>query len=88
METLSLSDLEELQRWLQGDLAPVVAGDGDVEGALAKGARRVLVRMLGLQAERFVVYSPTFRVEIRGGEESPGNGILVPTTISSPTGGP
>ncbi len=37
METLSLSDLEELQRWLQGDLAPVVAGGRDVEGALAKG---------------------------------------------------
>jgi len=87
METLSLSDLEELQRWLQGDLAPVVAGEGDVEGALAKGARRVLVRMLGLPAERFVVYSPTLRVEIREGEESRGNATLILTTLSSPTGG-
>ncbi len=63
METLSLSDLEELQRWLQGELAPVVAGEQDVEGALAKGFRRVLVRMLGLPAKRFQVQSPTFRVE-------------------------
>jgi len=63
METLSLSDLEELQRWLQGELVGVVAGERDVEGALAKGFRRVLVRMLGLPAKRFQVQSPSFRVE-------------------------
>lgn len=60
METLSLSDLEELQRWLQGELAPVVSGEGDVEGALATGFRRVLVRMLGLPAKRFQVQSRRF----------------------------
>jgi hypothetical protein len=67
--TLSLSDLEELQRWLKGELAPVVAGEGDVEGALAKGVRRVLVRMLGLPAKRWRVPSRKFTVEIgeRGG---------------------
>jgi len=63
MKTLSLSDLEELQRWLHGELAPVVAGERDVEGALATGFRRVLVRMLGLPAKRFQLQSPTFRVE-------------------------
>ena len=63
METLSLSDLEELQRWLQGELAPVVGGGGDVEGALAKGVRRVLVRMLGLPAKHFQIQSPSFQVE-------------------------
>ena len=60
METLSLSDLEELQRWLQGELAPVVSGEGDMEGALATGFRRVLVRMLGLPAKRFQVQSRRF----------------------------
>lgn len=71
METLSLSDLEELQRWLKGDLASVVAGDRDVEGALARGFRRIFVRMLGLPAKRFQVESPRFRIEGggRGGEE-------------------
>jgi len=69
METLSLSDLEELQRWLQGELVRVVEGERDVEGALAKGFRRVLVRMLGLPAKRRQVQSPSFRVEI-GGEGS------------------
>jgi len=67
LETLSLSDLEELQRWLQGDLAPVVAGEGEVEGALAKGVKRVLVRMLGLPAKRSRVQSPSCRVESREG---------------------
>lgn len=67
LETLSLSDLEELQRWLQGEMAPAVAGDRDVEGALAKGFRRVLVRMLGLPAKRYQIQSPTFQVEIGEG---------------------
>lgn len=52
VETLSLSDLEELQRWLQGELAPAVGGEGDVEGALGRGMGRLMVRMLGLPARR------------------------------------
>ena len=63
VETLSLSDLEELQRWLKGDLAQVAAGEGDVEGALSKGFKRVLVRVLDLPARRFRVRSPSFRWE-------------------------
>jgi hypothetical protein len=68
IETLSLSDLEELGRWLRGDLAPAVAGEEDVEGAVAKGVRRLVVRVLGLPARRFRVRTPTF--EVGGGEES------------------
>ena len=62
METLSLSDLEELRRWLKGDLAPVIVGESDVEGALAKGFRRVLVRVLGLPARRFDLQSDPFQI--------------------------
>lgn len=68
METLSLSDFEELQRWLQGDLGPAVVGEEDVGGAVARGFRRVLVRMLGLPARKFQVRSPTFEI---GGEAPP-----------------
>ncbi len=78
METLSLSDLEELQRWLQGELAPVVGGEGDVEGALARGFRRVLVRMLGLPAKRFQIQSPSFRVEVGTGGPPVGLGSPLP----------
>ncbi len=62
VETLSLSDLEELQRWLRGELAPAVAGEEEVQGALAKGFRRVLMRMLNLPARRFQVRSPSFEI--------------------------
>ena len=71
METLSLSDFEELQRWLQGELRPAVVGDEDVGGAMARGFRRVLVRMLGLPARKFQVRSPTFEV---GGRDPPDPG--------------
>lgn len=89
METLSLSDLEELQRWLQGELAPVVAGEQDVEGALARGFRRVLVRMLGLPAKRFQVQSPSFRVPFREGVGDPGGSVSSRPFLrpSSPTAG-
>ena len=62
VETLSLSDLEELRRWLRGDLAPVVAGERDVESAVARGFRRLVVRALGLPARRVRVRTPTFEV--------------------------
>jgi len=62
VETLSLTDLEELQRWLHGDLAPAVKGDQTMETAMGRGVRRMLVRMLGLPARRFKVRTPTFEV--------------------------
>ncbi len=62
VETLSLSDLEELQQWLRGDLAPAVSGERRVEDAVGSGVRRMLVRMLGLPARRVQVRSPTFEV--------------------------
>lgn len=62
METLSLSDLEELERWLQGELGPAVAGEDDVQGALARGFRRALVRMLGLPNRKIRLRSPSFRI--------------------------
>jgi len=66
VETLSLSDLEELQRWLRGDLAPAVAGDEAVQTAVGRGVRRALVRILGLPARRFRVRSGSFEIRPRG----------------------
>lgn len=65
VETLSLSDLEELQRWLRGDLGPAATGERSGEDAMGSGVRRIVVRMLGLPARRFRVRTPTF--EIGGG---------------------
>lgn len=64
VETLSRSDLEELQRWLQGDVAAAVEGrdeGGGISGALGRGLQRVVIRLLGLPTERFRARTETFR---------------------------
>jgi hypothetical protein len=61
VETLSLSDLEELRRWLQGDLGAAVEGRQDVGGAVGRGLRRLLVRALGLPVQRYQTRTGTFR---------------------------
>jgi hypothetical protein len=60
VETLSLSDLDELRRWLGGDVAAAVRGDEGVENAVASGVRRIFVRALGLPARRERLRTPTF----------------------------
>ncbi len=52
VETLSLSDLEELRRWLNGELGPAVGGEENVGSALGRGLRRLMVRILGLPVQR------------------------------------
>lgn len=58
VETLSLSDLDELRRWLRGDVGPAFGGQGSPARAIERGLRRLLVRVIGL---------PTRRVEVRTG---------------------
>lgn len=61
VETLSLSDLEELQRWLRGDLAAGIAGErGGVEGAVTRGMGRMLQRALRLPALRLRLQTRPF----------------------------
>ncbi len=62
IETLSLSDLQELERWLRGELKPAVGGESPVSSALADGVRRLFVRVLGLPSRRFEARSPKFVV--------------------------
>lgn len=61
VETLSVSDLDELQQWLRGDLATVISGDRRVESALGRGFRRAFIRLLALPVQRYQLRSPTFR---------------------------
>lgn len=67
VETLSLSDLEELRRWLRGELAPAISGNGDVEGATEQGLRRAVIRLLGMPTRRFDARTPTFEHSPEGG---------------------
>jgi len=52
VETLSLSDLEELRRWLQGDVGRTGERDEEIGSALLRGLRRLFVRGIGLPVER------------------------------------
>lgn len=63
VETLQLSDLEELQRWLRGELGSSERESADEGNAVGRGVRRALIGMLGLPARRFRVRSPTFEFE-------------------------
>ncbi len=60
VETLSLSDLEELQRWLRGEVASAVREESDVERAMGRGLERFFVRALGLPVLRFRARSDAF----------------------------
>ena len=62
IETLSLSDLAELERWLKGELQPAVSGDRSLPGALGQGAKRLLMRVLSLPERRFEGRSNRFRL--------------------------
>jgi hypothetical protein len=60
--TLNDTDLQELTRWLSGDVGPAVSGEGNLGQALARGAQRVLVRLAGLPRQRLEARSPTIRI--------------------------
>ena len=62
IETLSLSDLEELERWLKGELQPAVSGERSLPGAIGQGARRLFIRVLSLPERRLEARSDRFRV--------------------------
>jgi hypothetical protein len=60
VETLSLSDLDELRRWLRGDTGAVVGGQEETGSLLGRGLRRLLVRALGLPVQRYETRTPGF----------------------------
>ena len=62
VETLSLSDLEELERWLQGAMQPAVAGERSIAQAVGEGAKRLLIRVLSLPARTVDLQTSGFRV--------------------------
>ena len=65
VSTLNDTDLQELSRWLKGDVGPAVSGEGNFGEALVRGAQRVLVRIAGLPRQRLEARSATFRIERR-----------------------
>ena len=61
VEVLSLSDLDELERWLRGELRPAVSGRKNPGTALTRGVRTLVVRLLGGTRRHFETRTSTFR---------------------------
>jgi hypothetical protein len=63
VEALSVSDLDQLERWLRGELQPAVRGDNNPLTALGSGARTLFTRILGGERRHYERRSATFRGE-------------------------
>ncbi len=62
IETLDLKDLDELTRWLRGELAPAVQGRKSPGTALTRGVRTLVSRVMGGEVRRLEARSPRFVV--------------------------
>ena len=62
VEMLSLSDLDEVERWLRGELKPAVRGERNPGTALTRGVRTIVVRLLGGEKRHYEARSGTFRL--------------------------
>lgn len=61
IEALSVSDLDELQRWLRGELKPAVRGKNNPATAIKNGVGTLLTRVLGGEKQHYVRRSATFK---------------------------
>lgn len=61
VETLSLTDLDEVERWLRGELKPAVSGKKNPGTALGRGVRTLVVRLLGGEKRHYEARTGTFR---------------------------
>jgi hypothetical protein len=61
VEMLSLSDLDEVERWLRGELRPAVRGQRNPAGVIGRGLRTLFVRLLGAERRHYEVKSKEFR---------------------------
>ena len=61
IETLSLTELDEVERWLRGELKPAVRGKKNPGTAVSRGVRTLVVRLLGGEKRRYETRSGAFR---------------------------
>jgi hypothetical protein len=62
VEMLSLSDLDEVNRWLRGELKPAVSGKKNPGTAIGRGVRTLIVRLLGGEKRHYESRTGTFRL--------------------------
>ena len=60
IESLQLSELDEVERWLRGEVGEGIAQSGNVGDVLGRGLRRILIRISGLPRLVLETRSPFF----------------------------
>lgn len=60
VETLSLSDLDEVERWLRGELQPAVRGERNPGTVLGRGLKTLASRLLGGERREYVARTGVF----------------------------
>ena len=63
VEVLSLSDLNEVERWLRGEVRPALSGDRNPGTAVTRTVRSFFVKLLGGERRHYQTQSKTFRAE-------------------------
>jgi hypothetical protein len=61
VQMLSVSDLDEVQRWLKGDLGPAAHGEKNPATAIGEGAKTLITKLLGGQEKHYEARSKVFR---------------------------
>ena len=61
VEMISVSDLDEVERWLRGELRPAVRGERSAGTAITRGMRTLFVKILGGSSRRYEARSGRFR---------------------------
>ena len=61
VQTIEMSDLDEVQRWLRGEARPAVEGRKNPGTAVGRGFRTLVSRLLGGEVRRLEARTPTIR---------------------------
>jgi len=61
IEAISLTELDEVEAWLRGELKPAVRGKKNPGTAVGRGVRTVMVRLLGGEKRHYETRTGTFR---------------------------
>lgn len=61
VEMLSLTELDEVEQWLRGEVRPAVRGQKNPGTTVSRGVKTVFVRLLGGEKRRYESRSGTFR---------------------------
>lgn len=61
VQTLSVTDLDEVSRWLRGEVQPAFRGERNPGTAFTRGLRSLMTRLLGGERRGYAARSATFR---------------------------